>query len=95
MSKLADQFWNAKQTAEQLGVSLATLSYWRANKRGPTAFQREHRFLYRRTEVARWLAEAEGAAARDAYVESVVAAAPELTAAQRDRISAALSGVAR
>lgn len=54
----SEPLWTAAQTAEYLGVPVATLYRWRYVRTGPTAFRVGRHLRYDPDEVRRWLLDA-------------------------------------
>jgi predicted DNA-binding transcriptional regulator AlpA len=52
------------QVAKLTGLSPATLRYWRHADEGPASFRLGRKVMYRRVEVARWIAAQEKATTR-------------------------------
>lgn len=58
MPSVSDTYLTPKEAAEIYGLSVATLSAWRANKQGPPFLRIGPRLVrYRRSDFDRWVEE--------------------------------------
>ena len=59
--ELLSEYLSERETAEQLQLSPRTLKRWRALKQGPAITRVGRRIVYKRSTVAIWLKNQEGA----------------------------------
>ncbi|MDV7197028.1 helix-turn-helix domain-containing protein [Rhodococcus kroppenstedtii] len=52
-------FVSIAELSSETGIAAATLRCWRRDNYGPASFKMGGRIVYRRSEIARWLAEQE------------------------------------
>lgn len=63
IAKQAEEFWQAKQCAENTGVPEGTWRYWAHIGQGPKSFKLGRRRVWRKSVVLAWVAEQESATA--------------------------------
>jgi len=55
LTQVVSDFMTARQAAQEIGVHIRTLKYWKANGYGPDHFYIGKRLFYRRSDVIGWL----------------------------------------